>query len=158
MRGPHVMTGYWNDPVATSQRFRRGPTGETLLYTGDLFRMDEDGFLYFVGRSEMFIKSRGQKVSPVEIESVLCEIEGVAEAAAVGVPDPILGESVVVFVSPVKPGAISVNNIIEQCQQLLPPVACPEDVIMLESLLPRTENGKIDRMQLRTMALPIRII
>lgn len=151
--GPHVMAGYWNDPEGTARRFRRDDsTGEILLYTGDFFRMDRDGFLYFMGRDEIFIKSHGQKVSPAEIETFLCEIEGVAEAAAVGVPDATLGESVCVFVSLVKPGCVTAEDIAEQCKHALSPVGRPERIVLLDSPLPKTSNGKIDRAQLRLMA------
>ena len=156
VRGPHVMAGYWNDPKETARRFRRDDsTGEILLHTGDFFKMDEDGFLYFVGRYEMFIKSRGQKISPVEIETFLCEISGVAEAVAVGVPDDTLGESVCVFVSLVKPRCVTAEDIAKQCKNALSQAARPKRIVILDSPLPKTSNGKIDRVQIRLMAAGI---
>lgn len=153
VRGPHVMAGYWNDPQETARRFRRdAQTGELMLLTGDLFRMAEDGFLYFEGRTETFIKSRGQKVSPAEVESALCEIPGVVEAAAVGVPDLVLGEVVCAFVSVSKPGVIVEPDIVEHCRRTLPPAARPGHIVILESPLPKTINGKIDRPKLRVIA------
>jgi hypothetical protein len=95
IRGAHVMKGYWADPEATDRALRSGPhPWEKVLYTGDLFRADQDGYLYFVGRKDDIIKSRGEKVSPKEIENVLYELAGVREAAVVGVPDPLLGMAI----------------------------------------------------------------
>ena len=85
VRGRHVMRGYWNNPAATQERFRPGPLpGERVCHTGDLFRMDENGFLYFVSRQDDIIKSRGEKVSPIEVENVLYGIEGVTDSEHVG--------------------------------------------------------------------------
>ena len=154
VRGPHIMAGYWNAPEETAQRFRQDDsTGEVLLYTGDYFREDGDGFLYFVGRGETFIKSRGEKVSPAEIESFLCTLKGVAEAAAVGIPDPVLGESICVFVSTTRPGVVDSASIAEQCRAVLPPSTRPRRVIILESFLPKTANGKTDRARIRLIAM-----
>jgi len=87
------MRGYWGDAAATAHRYRPGPLpNERVCYSGDLFRMDADGFLLFVARKDDIIKSRGEKVAPKEVENVLYAIEGVVEAAVVGVPDPVLGE------------------------------------------------------------------
>lgn len=154
VKGSHVMAGYWNDPVETERRFRRDDSpGEILLYTGDFFQMDEDSFLYFVGRDGTFIKSHGQKVSPAEIESFLCDISGIAEAAAIGVPDPILGESVYVFVSLVEPQILGSQDIAEQCKNALSPTERPRHIEISESPLPKTANGKIDRRRLQQMAI-----
>ena len=95
VRGLSVMQGYWNDPEETARVFRSGRyRGETLLYTGDLFKRDEDGYLYFVARKDDLIKTKGERVSPKEIENVLCEIDGVVEAAVIGVPDEIYGKAI----------------------------------------------------------------
>ncbi len=89
------MQGYWNDPEETTRRYRPGRyPAERLLYTGDLFYMDEDGFLYFVARKDDIIKTRGEKVAPREVEEVLCKLPGVVEAAVVGVPDEVLGQAI----------------------------------------------------------------
>ncbi|MBW2072888.1 MAG: AMP-binding protein, partial [Deltaproteobacteria bacterium] len=86
VQGPNVMSGYWNDPDLTARTFRTDRrTGSTLLYTGDLFSRDSDGYLYFVARKDDLIKTRGERVSPREVENVLCGMEGVMEAAVVGV-------------------------------------------------------------------------
>ena len=95
IRGPHVMQGYWRDEAATARALKPGPLpGEKVLHTGDLFRTDAEGFLYFVGRKDDIIKSRGEKVSPKEVENVLYALPGVREAAVVGVPDPVLGQAI----------------------------------------------------------------
>ena len=99
VRGPHVMMGYWNLPDETAHMLKPGPyPGERMLCTHDYFKTDEDGFLYFVGRSDDMIKSRGEKVSPVEVENALSGIPGVREAAVVGVPDELMGQAVRAFV------------------------------------------------------------
>lgn len=153
VNGPHVMSGYWNDPIETARRFRYDPTtGETWLYTGDYFCSDQDGFLFFIGRNEMLIKSLGQRISPAEIEAILCNLDGVAEAAAVGVQDTVLGESISVFISVTKADAINSQDIAEYCKSELSPVERPRDIFILEAPLPRTNNGKIDRLMLKEMA------
>src|SRR5947209_13846055 len=89
------MKGYWEDPAATARVLREGRhPWEKVLHTGDLFRTDADGFLYFVGRKDDIIKSRGEKVSPKEVENVLYALPGIREAAVVGVPDAILGSAI----------------------------------------------------------------
>ena len=88
IRGSNVMQGYWNAPEETARVYRPGRyRGESLLYSGDLFKKDDEGFLYFVARKDDLIKTKGERVSPKEIENALCEMEGVAEAAVIGVPD-----------------------------------------------------------------------
>lgn len=85
VRGSNVMKGYWELPEETGKMLKPGPLpGEMVLYTGDLFKMDAEGYLYFVGRKDDIIKTRGEKVSPREVEEVLHEIPGVAEAAVIG--------------------------------------------------------------------------
>ena len=99
VRGRNVMRGYWNDPKATAERFRPGALpGERVCFTGDLFRTDEDGHFYFVARKDDIIKCRGEKVAPREVENVLHQLEGVAEAVVIGVPDPVLGQAVKAFI------------------------------------------------------------
>lgn len=147
VRGRHVMRGYWEDPQATALRYRPGLLpGERLCYSGDLFRMDEDGFLYFVGRKDDIIKSRGEKVAPKEIESVLYKLEGVAEAAVVGVPDPILGEAVKAFVVISKP-QLSEVEIMAHCRANLEDFMIPK-YLEICAELPKTSSGKIDKKSL----------
>jgi amino acid adenylation domain-containing protein len=103
IRGSNVMRGYWEKPDETAKRLRAntepGSTpGEMLLYSGDLFRTDDEGWLYFVARRDDIIKSRGEKVSPREVENAIYSLEGVLDAAVIGVNDPILGQAVKAFV------------------------------------------------------------
>ncbi|HEV3478341.1 MAG TPA: class I adenylate-forming enzyme family protein, partial [Gaiellaceae bacterium] len=99
VRGPHVMAGYWNLPEQTAHMLKDGPVpGERMLCTHDHFTIDEDGFLYFVGRTDDIIKTRGEKVSPLEVENALHGIPGVSQAAVLGVPDEVLGEAIRAYV------------------------------------------------------------
>lgn len=148
IRGRHVMRGYWNDPELTAQRFRPGPIpSERLCYSGDLFRSDEEGFYYFVARKDDIIKSRGEKVSPLEVERVLYALEGVLEAAVIGVPDPILGQAIKAFV--VAPGVKMDRNIVlSHCRAHLEDFMVPRYVEICEAL-PKTGSGKIRKTDLR---------
>src|SRR5262249_44416070 len=95
VRGASVMKGYWQLPDETAKVLKPGPVpGENVLYTGDLFRKDDEGFLYWVGRKDDIIKCRGEKVSPKEVENVLYRLEGVVMAAVVGVPHEVFGQAV----------------------------------------------------------------
>ena len=98
IRGPHVMKGYWEKPEETAKRLKPGPVaGEMVLYTGDFCRLDDEGFLYFVSRMDDIIKSRGEKVSPKEVENSIYSIDGVKECAVIGVPDAMLGQAIKAF-------------------------------------------------------------
>jgi long-chain acyl-CoA synthetase len=145
IRGAHVMKGYWDNSDATDKALRPGPFAwEKVLYTGDLFRADDDGFLYFVGRRDDIIKSRGEKVSPKEIENVLYSLSGVREAAVVGVPDPILGQAIKAVVA-LAPGAkLTRHDIIRHCAKHLEDFMVPK-IIEFRDELPKTESGKIAR-------------
>lgn len=148
IRGSHVMRGYWENPEATARCYRPGPTpGEHILYSGDLFRMDEDGYLYFVARKDDIIKSRGEKVSPKEIENVLYGIAGVVEAAVVGVPDPILGQAIKAFLV-VDGAALTEKDVLRHCRAHLEDLMVPQHVAFRDSL-PKTSTGKIKKTDLR---------
>jgi long-chain acyl-CoA synthetase len=152
VRGSNVMKGYWEMPEATEKVLKPGPIpGEKVLYTGDLFRMDEEGFLFFVGRKDDIIKSRGEKVSPKEVENVLSCLEGVAEVAVLGVPDDILGQAVKAFVQ-VKDGVtLSEKDILRHCSRHLEDFMMPK-IIEFRSVLPKTANGKINKRELGACA------
>jgi long-chain acyl-CoA synthetase len=148
-RGRHVMRGYWEAPEATAKRYRATDIpGERVCLSGDLFRMDEDGFMYFVGRKDDIIKSRGEKVSPKEIENVLYSLPGVVEAAVVGVPDPILGQAVKAFVVVNNPG-IGRDQILAHCRNHLEDFMRPKHVEFRDAL-PKTPSGKITKKGLVT--------
>jgi acyl-CoA synthetase (AMP-forming)/AMP-acid ligase II len=148
VRGANVMLGYWNAPDQTSQKFRKGPAaGDRFLYTGDLFRRDAEGFLYFVGRKDDLIKTRGERVSPKEIENALCELEGVAEAAVIGVPDELLGQAVKAILV-LRDGCNLTNREVQKhCARNLEPFMLPKYIEFRESL-PRTSSGKVDKLAL----------
>lgn len=147
VRGRHVMRGYWEDPAASASRFRPGPLpGERLCYSGDLFRMDEDGFLYFIGRKDDIIKTRGEKVAPKEVENALYKLEGIAEAAVVGLPDPVLGESIKAFVV-LRDPSLSEQQILAHCRASLEDFMVPQ-ALEIRPELPKTSSGKIDKKPL----------
>jgi long-chain acyl-CoA synthetase len=147
VRGRHVMRGYWEDSDATAQRYRPGPLpGERLCYTGDLFRTDDEGYFYFIGRKDDIIKSRGEKVAPKEVENVLYALPGVAEAAVIGIPDPVLGEAVKAFL--VLDGAgLTESEVLAHCRAHLEDFMMPQS-IEFRSSLPKTSSGKIKKTDL----------
>ena len=148
VRGPHLMLGYWNRPDLTAQMLKPGHLpGERMLCTHDLFRMDSDGFLYFVGRTDDIIKTRGEKVSPVEIEDALHRIPGVREAAVIAVPHPILGEAICAYVVTDSTGAPSPQEIRAKSAEYLESHSVPTQVILRNSL-PRSPNGKVNKREL----------
>jgi amino acid adenylation domain-containing protein len=147
VRGSHVMQGYWNNPEATAGKLRLGPAGDRVLATGDLFRTDDDGYLYFVSRRDEMIKSRGEKVPPREVEEVLRAAEGVSEAAVIGVPHKLLGEAVQAHVA-TRPGTdLDARALIAYCAQRLEDYMVPHEVVFHEEL-PKTANGKLDKLAL----------
>jgi long-chain acyl-CoA synthetase len=147
-RGRHVMRGYWENPQATAARYRPGPLpGERVCYSGDLFRMDEEGYMYFVGRKDDIIKSRGEKVAPKEVENVLYALHGVVETAVIGVPDPIMGEAVKAFV--VANGAeLTEAEVFAHCRAHLEDFMVPKYVEFRDQL-PKTSSGKIKKTGLK---------
>jgi amino acid adenylation domain-containing protein len=153
IRGPHVMKGYWGNPAATQQALRPGPLPqEMVLFTGDLFRTDEDGFLYFVGRKDDIIKTRGEKVSPKEVENALYALAGVREAAVVGVPDPVLGFAIKAVVALDGRTALTSADVIRHCARHLEDFMVPK-LVEFRDELPKSENGKIARRQVESEAL-----
>jgi amino acid adenylation domain-containing protein len=145
IRGATVMRGYWEKPEETARKLRPGPLpGELVLYTGDYCRLDEEGYLYFVGRMDDIIKSRGEKVAPKEVEAALYAIEGVKEAAVIGVPDELLGQAVKAFVVLEAGAALGVKQLQQECQKRLEGFMVPK-VIELVASLPKTDTGKIKK-------------
>lgn len=144
VRGQHVMRGYWEAPDLTTQRYRPGPLpGERVCYTGDLFRMDAEGYMYFVGRKDDIIKSRGEKVAPKEVENVLYALPGVSCAAVVGVPDPVMGQAVKAFVVPDN-DQLSEAQILAHCRANLEDFMVPK-YVEFRNELPTTSSGKIKK-------------
>jgi acyl-coenzyme A synthetase/AMP-(fatty) acid ligase len=116
--------------------------GERMLCTHDHFTVDEEGFLYFVGRSDDIIKSRGEKVSPAEVEDALYAISGVREAAVIGVPDELLGEAIHAYVALEEDCELTSRDIIGACRERLESFMVPSQVVFLDEL-PKTASGKI---------------
>lgn len=148
VRGAHVMIGYWNRPEENAKRLRPGRyTYERELKTGDLFRHDEDGHLYFIARRDDVIKTAGERVGPREVENVLYEIEAVKEAAVIGVPDEILGNAIKAFIA-LRDGMQSTEaEVIRHCQARLEKFMVPKSVAFLPEL-PKTTTGKISKQGL----------
>ncbi|MFM9884905.1 MAG: class I adenylate-forming enzyme family protein [Burkholderiales bacterium] len=149
VRGSHVMRGYWNRPAETAARLRPGRiAGENVLHTGDIFRTDSDGYLYFVARKDDIIKTRGEKVAPREVENAIHMIESITGCAVVGVPDPVLGEAVKAYVTLRSGSMITPRDIIRHCLNCLENHMAPKFVEVVDEL-PRTESGKIRHATLR---------
>jgi long-chain acyl-CoA synthetase len=152
IRGSNVMQGYWNRPEETAVALRPGLLpGEQVLYTGDLFRIDPDGYLYFLARTDDVIKSRGEKVSPKEVETVLHDLPGVIEAAVVGAPDPIQGHSVKAFVWADPAAGLTERDVVRHCAERLEDFMVPR-LVQFVAEMPKTPNGKIDRARLQSTA------
>lgn len=143
------MRGYWNRPAETAARLRPGPiAGENVLYTGDIFRTDLDGYLYFVARKDDIIKTRGEKVAPREVENAIHQIESVTGCAVVGVPDPALGEAIKAYVTVRSNSNITSRDVIRHCLDRLESHMAPKFVEFIDEL-PRTESGKVRHATLR---------
>lgn len=153
VRGPHVMLGYWKQPELTAEMLKPGRLpGERVLCTHDIFTMDADGDLYFVGRSDDIIKTRGEKVSPIEVENVLHRIDGVREAAVVGVPDEFLGEAIRAFVVLDEGATLTAQQVKRECMAHLEGFMVPRDVVFVAEL-PKTATAKVSKRLLRQMAV-----
>jgi amino acid adenylation domain-containing protein len=145
IRGATVMQGYWNDPEETARKLHPGPLpGERVLHTGDLCRLDEEGYLYFVARMDDVIKSRGEKVAPAEVEAALLSVPGIREVAVIGVPDSVLGEAVKAFVVADVGATLDEAAIRRACAERLESNKVPQHVALVPSL-PRTATGKINK-------------
>jgi acyl-coenzyme A synthetase/AMP-(fatty) acid ligase len=147
IRGRHVMRGYWRRPEATAARYRPGPLpNEQVCYSGDLFRMDDEGFFYFVSRKDDIIKSGAEKVAPKEIENVLYGLEGVLETAVIGIPDPILGEAIKAFI--VTQTELDAKSVQRYCRAHLEEFMVPQHIEFRQEL-PKTSSGKIKKTGLQ---------
>lgn len=144
IRGPHVMQGYWRNEAATEAMLRPGPhPWEKVLHTGDLFRKDDEGFLYFVGRKDDIIKTRGEKVAPKEVEAVLHAHPAVAEAVVIGVQDPVLGQAIAALVV-LSDDTVTEKELIRHCAIHLEDFMVPK-LIEFRASLPMTDTGKVSR-------------
>ncbi|MBI1736856.1 MAG: long-chain fatty acid--CoA ligase [Candidatus Rokubacteria bacterium] len=146
VRGPNVMLGYYGLPDETARALRNG-----WLHTGDMGRLDEDGFLYIVERKKDLIIRGGFNVYPREVEEVLYAHPKIAEAAVIGVRDPLMGEEVMAWVTPKSGSDITAEEVIAFCQERLAKFKCPREVRFLPAL-PKSPIGKILRKELRALA------
>ncbi len=148
VRGANVMLGYWEAPERTAERLKPAELpNEMLLHTGDLFRMDREGFLYFIGRRDDIIKSRGEKVSPREVENVLFAHGKISEAAVVGDPDPVLGQAIRAIVTLMPDQELTEKEVLAYCRKHLEDFMVPQ-MIEFRAELPKSPNGKVDKKQL----------
>lgn len=154
-RGPTVSLGYWGRPEKSHAVLRPDPfasagrhDGESVCFSGDLVRRDEEGFLYFVGRRDALIKSMGFRVSRTEVEAILCEHRDVREAAVVGVPDDARGQRIEAFVTVRDHAEPDPAEILAHCAERAPYYMVPARVELVEAL-PTTPSGKVDYPSLR---------
>jgi acyl-CoA ligase (AMP-forming) (exosortase A-associated) len=160
-RGALVGMGYWNDPEKTAERYKPLPSTvpgrepglvipELAVFSGDNVRMDEEGFLYFIGRRDEMMKTSGYRVSPTEVEEVLYATRLVGECVAFGVDDDRLGQAIQVIVTPVAGETVDVDGLLAECKARMPAYMVPSGVTVQAGPLPRNPNGKIDRKKLST--------
>ena len=141
--GDNISPGYFNDPEGTAKKFFNGN-----LRTGDLAKVDEDGYIYIVDRKSDFIKSLGHRVSSQEIEARVLQLPEVVSAAAIGVPDELQGEAIRVFVTLKSNTQITPEEIIRYCKQSMARHMIPRDVVILDRL-PMNAHGKVIKSILR---------
>jgi len=154
-RGSTVSMGYWGNPEATAKVLRPNPLlpaeigdSERVCYSGDLVKMDEDGFLYYVGRRDTMIKSSGYRISPTEVEEVLFHTGQIRQAAVIGLPDEVLGQSIKAFIVAKNGNQLDCQSILDFCAEKMPRHMVPKYVEVL-SELPKTSSGKVDYPALR---------
>ncbi len=154
-RGPTVSLGYWNRPEDTARVLRPNPLlpseigdCERVCYSGDLVKMDEDGYLYYVGRRDTMIKSSGFRISPTEVEEVLFETAKIRGAAVIGIPDEILGQTIKAFVVPRDGNRVDIEELLAYCAEKMPRYMVPKTIEVLDEL-PKTTSGKVDYPALR---------
>ncbi len=142
VRGPNVMLGYWDNPEATASVLHQG-----WLRTGDMGHLDEDGFLFLLGRRGDMIKTGAHRVHPSDVEEVISEIPGITEVAVVGIDDEIMGQVIKAFVVASDQPPRAEDRIKAHCRQRLASYKIPRHIAFVDSL-PRTASGKVRRFQL----------
>ena len=142
-KGDNVMPGYWNNPEDTKKVIKKG-----WLYTGDVAFRDKDGDIFIVGRKKDFIKIGANKVDPVEIEHLVMKDENIMEAAAVEIPDALLGSRIKLYVAPLPGRKISPRYVMRICRQAMPSYKIPSEVVILKAM-PKNSYGKTDKEKLR---------
>jgi acyl-CoA synthetase (AMP-forming)/AMP-acid ligase II len=154
-RGPTVSLGYWGNPEATNRVLKPNPLlppelgdCEKVCYSGDLVKMDEDRFLYYVGRRDTMIKSSGYRISPTEVEEVLFQTGKIRQAAAIGIPDEVLGQTIKVFLVAKDGAPLDCEAIRDFCVERMPRHMVPKQLEVMNEL-PKTSSGKVDYPALR---------
>jgi len=150
-RGSLVAMGYWNDPKKTAERFKPAPNkiqglplDEIAVWSGDQVSIDEEGYLYFVGRKDDMLKTSGYRVSPTEIEEIIYSSGFVKEVAAIGIPHDTLGHTIIVIITAENKDTFIETELIKLCKTQLPNFMVPARIIALDEL-PKNPNGKIDK-------------
>jgi acyl-coenzyme A synthetase/AMP-(fatty) acid ligase len=144
VRGENVMLGYWNNSEAAHVLAASGHPHQRVLHTGDLFLTDDDGFFYFVSRTDDIIKVRGKKVAPNEIENRLAERAEIAQSRVMGVPNDLLGQAIRAEVV-LRPGcALTESELRRFLRQRLEPYKVPQTIVFVDEL-PRSARGKVLR-------------
>ncbi|WP_033922048.1 acyl-CoA ligase (AMP-forming), exosortase A system-associated [Sphingomonas sp. 37zxx] len=155
--GPLVAQGYWQDAERTAQRFKPAPAwsrlGGMAVWSGDTVRADREGLLYFVGRDDEMIKSSGNRISPTEVEEAVLSGGEVAEAVALGVADPRLGQAITVVARAHGDAATAEVALRDRLRRELPSFMQPARYVWREAM-PRNANGKLDRAALKQEMKP----
>ncbi len=160
-RGALVGMGYWNDPEKTAERYKPLPAHtpgreaglvlpEIAVFSGDTVRMDEEGYLYFIGRRDEMMKTSGYRVSPTEVEEILYATRLVGECVAFGVDHDTLGQAIQVIATPPAGNTLDTAALLTECRARMPAYMVPAGIEVREGPLPRNPNGKIDRKTLST--------
>lgn len=159
-RGALVSLGYWDDAARTAEHFRPLPpqsgarpaevvATEPAVFSGDLVRTDDEGYLYFVSRRDEMIKTSGYRVSPTEVEEVLYTSETVSECVAFGTANEALGQVIAAVVTAVEGVQLDTDELLAHCKRLMPAYMVPAALHVREGELPKNQNGKIDRNAVR---------
>jgi malonyl-CoA/methylmalonyl-CoA synthetase len=148
LKGPAVTPGYWQKPEETAKTFVDG-----WFRSGDLGRLDEEGYYYLTDRLKHIIISGGENISPKEVEAVINRVDGVAESCVVGIPDEKWGEKVVAAVVPKQGASLAPQSILSLCKEKLHSWKCPKEIRFLETL-PRNTMGKVLKKEVEKVFLP----
>jgi len=136
------MQGYWKDLDETNKVLKNG-----LYYTGDIGKMDDEGFLYVVGRTKDMIKVGGERISAKSVEEIILEMKEVHEVAVIGIEDELLGEAIKAFIVPTDGITLDAQDILKFCKKKLPQFKIPKFIEFIKSL-PKNESGKILKNEL----------
>jgi acyl-CoA synthetase (AMP-forming)/AMP-acid ligase II len=155
-RGALVAMGYWNDVEGTKQRFRPIPNrfdaipcDEPAVWSGDLVKMDSEGYLYFLRRDDDLIKTMGYRVSPNEVEEIFYRTGLVSEVVALGIPHSAIGQSIVLVATCKNGIEVSEKQLLDHCKQRLANYMMPSEIVF-RTALPTNPNGKVDRKRLKS--------